>query len=99
MRSWRTWPDFISLLLAANQRKVRATPATSGTRCGNGWKFSLSLHPEKTRLIEFGRHAAANRKRRGLGKPETFNFLGFTLIVGNRFGESSSSTGVLAAIV
>ena len=45
-------------------------------------KFSLSLHPEKTRLIEFGRHAAANRKRRGLGKPETFNFLGFTLIVG-----------------
>jgi RNA-directed DNA polymerase len=45
-------------------------------------KFSLSLHPEKTRLIEFGRHAAANRKRRGLGKPETFNFLGFTFICG-----------------
>jgi len=45
-------------------------------------KFSLSLHPDKTRLIEFGRHAAANRKRRGLGKPETFNFLGFTLICG-----------------
>lgn len=45
-------------------------------------KFSLSLHPDKTRLIEFGRHAAANRKRRGLGKPETFNFLGFTLISG-----------------
>jgi RNA-directed DNA polymerase len=44
--------------------------------------FSLSLHPEKTRLIEFGRHAAANRKRRGLGKPETFNFLGFTFIAG-----------------
>jgi RNA-directed DNA polymerase len=40
-------------------------------------EFSLSLHPEKTRLIEFGRHAAANRKRRGLGKPETFNFLGY----------------------
>ena len=40
-------------------------------------EFSLSLHPEKTRLIEFGRHAAANRKARGLGKPETFNFLGF----------------------
>src|ERR1700726_432269 len=38
-------------------------------------KFSLSLHPDKTRLIEFGRHAAANRERRGLGKPETFNFL------------------------
>jgi RNA-directed DNA polymerase len=40
-------------------------------------EFSLSLHPEKTRLIEFGRYAAANRKRRGLGKPETFNFLGY----------------------
>jgi hypothetical protein len=45
-------------------------------------KFSLSLHPDKTRLIEFGRFAAANRKRRGLGKPETFNFLGFTFIAG-----------------
>ena len=45
-------------------------------------KFSLSLHPEKTRLIEFGRHAATNRKARGLGKPETFNFLGFTFICG-----------------
>jgi RNA-directed DNA polymerase len=43
-------------------------------------KFALSLHPEKTRLIEFGRYAAHNRRRRGLGKPETFNFLGFTLI-------------------
>src|ERR1700689_4994116 len=45
-------------------------------------KFALTLHPEKTRLIEFGRHAADNRKRRGLGKPETFNFLGFTFISG-----------------
>ena len=45
-------------------------------------EFSLSLHPEKTRLIEFGRFAAENRKRRGLGKPETFNFLGFTFICG-----------------
>ena len=43
-------------------------------------KYSLSLHPEKTRLIEFERHAAANRKRRGLGKPETFSFLGFIFI-------------------
>jgi len=42
--------------------------------------FALSLHPEKTRLIEFGRHAAADREQRGLGKPETFNFLGFTFI-------------------
>jgi group II intron reverse transcriptase/maturase len=42
--------------------------------------FALSLHPDKTRIIEFGRQAAANRERRGLGKPETFNFLGFTHI-------------------
>ena len=41
-------------------------------------KFSLELNAEKTRLIEFGRFAAANRKARGLGKPETFQFLGFT---------------------
>ena len=45
-------------------------------------EFSLSLHPEKTRLIEFGRLAAVKRARRGVGKPETFNFLGFTFIVG-----------------
>jgi RNA-directed DNA polymerase len=45
-------------------------------------EFALSLHPEKTRLIEFGRFAAERRKRRGLGKPETFNFLGFTFICG-----------------
>ena len=44
--------------------------------------FALSLHPEKTRLIEFGRYAAERRARRGLGKPETFNFLGFTHIGG-----------------
>jgi RNA-directed DNA polymerase len=41
-------------------------------------KFGLELHPEKTRLIEFGRFAAANRAKRGEGKPETFDFLGFT---------------------
>jgi hypothetical protein len=45
-------------------------------------KFELSLHPEKTRLIEFGRFAVQNRSRKGLGKPETFNFLGFTHICG-----------------
>jgi RNA-directed DNA polymerase len=43
-------------------------------------KFNLRLHPEKTRLIEFGRNAAQQRKARGEGKPETFNFLGFTHI-------------------
>jgi len=45
-------------------------------------EFSLTLHPEKTRLIEFGRRAATNRRQRGLGKPETFDFLGFTFICG-----------------
>jgi RNA-directed DNA polymerase len=45
-------------------------------------QFGLSLHPEKTRLIEFGRFAADDRRRRGLGKPETFDFLGFTHISG-----------------
>jgi RNA-directed DNA polymerase len=45
-------------------------------------EFALTLHPDKTRLIEFGRHAADNRERQGLGKPETFTFLGFTLICG-----------------
>ncbi len=45
-------------------------------------KFCLELHPEKTRLLEFGRYAAANRERRGEGKPETFDFLGLTHICG-----------------
>ena len=45
-------------------------------------EFALQLHPDKTRLIEFGRHAAANRTKRGLDKPGTFNFLGFTFICG-----------------
>jgi hypothetical protein len=44
--------------------------------------FSLTLHPAKTRLIEFGRFAAQNRERRGLGKPATFKFLGFVFICG-----------------
>jgi group II intron reverse transcriptase/maturase len=41
-------------------------------------KFGLSLHPDKTRLIEFGRYAAERRRKRGQGRPETFDFLGFT---------------------
>lgn len=46
-------------------------------------KVGLELHPEKTRLIEFGRFAECNRRRRGEGKPETFDFLGFTHISGH----------------
>jgi RNA-directed DNA polymerase len=60
-------------------------------------EFSLSLHPDKTRLIEFGRFAAAQRARRGLGKPETFKFLGFTFICGQsrqgRFALQRKSRG------
>ena len=41
-------------------------------------EFGLNLHPDKTRLIEFGRHAMGNRKKRGERRPETFDFLGFT---------------------
>lgn len=45
-------------------------------------QFAFELHGEKTRLLEFGRHAAARRKHSGFGKPETFSFLGFTFICG-----------------
>src|SRR5690349_15742143 len=45
-------------------------------------KFALELHPDKTRLIEFGKRAAANRAERKAGKPKTFDFLGFTHICG-----------------
>ena len=47
-------------------------------------KFGLELHPDKTRLIEFGWFAARDRKARGEGKPETFTFLGFTHYCGQR---------------
>jgi group II intron reverse transcriptase/maturase len=47
-------------------------------------QFRLELHPEKTRLIEFGPYAIENRKRAGMRKPETFNFLGFTHICGKK---------------
>lgn len=55
-------------------------------------KFGLELHPDKTRLIEFGRYAAERRQRRGEGRPATFDFLGFTHICGRGRG------GVFAVI-
>jgi group II intron reverse transcriptase/maturase len=55
--------------------EARAFLAEMGERLQ---KFGLTLHPEKTRLIQFGRRAINDRKRQGLGKPETFDFLGFT---------------------
>ena len=54
-------------------------------------EFGLELHPDKTRLIEFGRYAADHRKARGEGKPETFDFLGFTHICGTPGRPAGSS--------
>jgi hypothetical protein len=52
-------------------------------------EYGLELHPEKTRLIEFGRYAAERRKRPGEGKPETFDFLGFTHACGRNHNNGS----------
>jgi len=49
-------------------------------------KFGLTLHPDKSRVLRFGRFAAADRRERGLGKPETFEFLGFTHIASESRG-------------
>ena len=59
-----------------------AMPGASGTKCARVRGFSLSLNPDKTRLIEFGRFATKQRAGRRVGKPETFQFLGFTFICG-----------------
>ena len=61
-------------------------------RCLTAWRerlarFRLALHPDKTRLLEFGRYAASDRQRRGDGKPESFEFLGFT----HRCGKTRST--------
>src|SRR5437868_7206338 len=60
---------------------MRATPVASSMQCVCGLRSSR-CRSTRTRLIEFGRHAAANREKKGLGKPETFNFLGFTFLCG-----------------
>jgi hypothetical protein len=60
-------------------------------------KFGLELHADKTRLIEFGRFAARNRKRRGEGKPETFPFLGFTHFCGQRNRGGAFAVGRITA--
>src|SRR6202158_415387 len=56
-------------------------------------RFGLNLHPEKTRLIEFGRNAIASRRTRGLGKPETFDFLGLHHYCATRRGGSGFVLG------
>ena len=58
-------------------------------------QFILELHPEKTRLIEFGRYAASDRKLRGERKPEAFNFLGFTHYCGQGTRPEPSPSGAL----
>ena len=61
------------------EQDARAMRAAMAERLA---KFGLELHPEKTRVLEFGRFARQDRGRRGEGKPETFDFLGFTHIAG-----------------
>src|SRR6266403_773216 len=60
-------------------------------------KFGLELHPDKTRLIEFGRFAARDRQERGEGKPETFTFLGFTHYCGQRHKSGTFTVGRITA--
>lgn len=60
-------------------------------------KFGLELHPDKTRLIEFGRYAARDRKQRGEGKPATFTFLGFTHYCGQRHKTGTFAVGRITA--
>ena len=60
-------------------------------------KFGLELHPDKTRLIEFGRFAARDRTARGEGKPETFTFLGFTHYCGQRHKSGTFIVGRITA--
>ena len=61
------------------------TPSASAWNWSNDFvRFHLEVHPEKTRLLEFGPYAADHQRRRGLRKPETFNFLGFTHICGKK---------------
>jgi RNA-directed DNA polymerase len=68
-------------LVAGFERKADAERFLTDLRARLA-QFALTLHPDKTRLIQFGRRAATDRKQAGLPKPETFAFLGFTHICG-----------------
>src|SRR3989442_9645495 len=72
----REWPEFQQARLLRVQLQAELRESFT--------QFGLELHPEKTRLLEFGPFAAENRRRAGKGKPETFNFLGFTHICGKK---------------
>ncbi len=64
---------------SSSDSSIARRPSGSSPSCASGSRGSaLELHPDKTRLIEFGPYADRNRRARGDGKPETFNFLGFT---------------------
>jgi hypothetical protein len=54
--------------------------------------YGLKLHPTKTRLVEFGRFATSNRRERGQGKPETFDYLGFHAYLWERRAMASSGS-------
>ena len=87
-----------TLTTSSPASNTRQMPSGFGRTCGRVWQeFALTLAPGKTRLIAFGHHAAKNRRARGLGKPETFSFLGFTHISGHNRREASNSSGSLAA--
>ncbi len=74
-------PDTLSPPVLGFQAQAEADRFLEDLRERLG-KFGLELHPDKTRRIEFGRYAELHRERRGEGKPETFDFLGFTHISG-----------------
>ena len=68
-----------TLMTSSLDSSIGPTPSSSWLTLRERFaQFGLALHPDKTRLIEFGRFAAPNRRSRGEGKPQTFNFLGFT---------------------
>ncbi len=74
LRPWKT--------LRVSHFPTGPTKIISHSQTGTNSGLPSELHPDKTRLIEFGRFAECNRKQRGEGKPETFDFLGFTHICG-----------------
>src|SRR6516162_9709554 len=76
------WPGNLSLMLSFNTRISWPKRFLAEFR-ERLVRFGPELHPDKTRLIEFGRFAVRERKRRGEGKPETFMFLGFTHFCGH----------------
>jgi hypothetical protein len=80
----RPYPARQSAPLPARARRCDPAAPLTDAMCDRLQELSLSLHPDETRLIEFGRSAAQNSERRGFSKPETFKLLGFVLICERR---------------